>query len=342
MPKQVKKKTRVKKVVVHQKVVVPGKVVVPEKVVKEDIKHIVEEKIVIPDSVLQKATVLPPKKRKRFLNKYAVSFLKGSAIAAGVIATTYVVYKINEKSIEKKVDTIVTRRMDNAAKHATTDIIPGVSQSVQKEFDVILKNTQEKREQFIRDSVRTGVNEGKKQLDENKQYLTNYGTEITYDVVNGVIKKGLAEIEKNEGVIKSKIGKISNDLIKESSEQVLKKVMDLKQQLINFGLNVSAPIVKDAITNGLQQLQEKETVIRDIIRASIDEAKGNMGGISSWLVGGRSQPRPGTGSKSNVTTPEVSPENILSPGTKRNRFGKRVLRLKVSKLKKDLRKLKFF
>ena len=50
------------------------------------------KKNIIPKRVLEKAQSLPPQKRKRYLKKFAISFAKGVAGAAGAAATIGIIY----------------------------------------------------------------------------------------------------------------------------------------------------------------------------------------------------------------------------------------------------------
>jgi len=155
----------------------------PKKKVKKSLK-----KNIIPKKVLIEAQSLPPKERKRYLKKFAISFAKGVAGAAGAAATIGIIYKLSEKSIDKKINSTVR----NIAKEGADELkqqIPGVSQQVQKEALDAIKNVQPVANQMVRDAVTSGAEQGVSEIQKNKPFLE--------ETVKGIAGAGVQGAQEN-------------------------------------------------------------------------------------------------------------------------------------------------
>lgn len=110
------------------------------------------------------------KKRKSYLKKIFVSFLKGVGFAAGIAATGAIIYKVSEKGIQKKIDNHVNKSLDTTFTKLERKI-PGVSLQVQNELRGVVKSLEPVQDEVIRNAVKTGMSEGMHQLEKSKPQL---------------------------------------------------------------------------------------------------------------------------------------------------------------------------
>jgi len=151
----------------------------PKRNIKKGIK-----KNIIPKKVLKEAQSLPPKERKRYLKKFAISFAKGVAGAAGAAATIGIIYKLNEKSINNKINSTV----QSATREGISEIqrgIPGVSKQVQQEALDAIKNVQPVANQMVRDAVTSGAEQGVVELQKNENVLQQTAKNIAGAGIQG-------------------------------------------------------------------------------------------------------------------------------------------------------------
>ena len=120
---------------------------------------------------IKKAEQIPPgKKRKSYLKKIFVSFLKGVGFTAGVLGTAAIIYKVSEKGIQKKIDNHVNKSLDTTFTTLERKI-PGVSLQVQNELRGVVKSLEPVQDEVIRNAVKTGMSEGMHQLEKSKPHL---------------------------------------------------------------------------------------------------------------------------------------------------------------------------
>jgi hypothetical protein len=150
----------------------------PKKKVKKTLKKRKLKK------VLKEAQSLPPQERKIFLKKFAISFAKGIAGAAGAIATIGIIYKLSEKSIDNKINSTVrsaTREGINELQRG----IPGVSRQVQQEALNAIQNVQPVANKMVRDAVTSGAEQGILELEKNQGTLKETAKGIAGAAIQG-------------------------------------------------------------------------------------------------------------------------------------------------------------
>jgi hypothetical protein len=135
--------------------------------VNQEVKNLKDNLIID----IKRAEQIPPgKKRKRYLKKIFISFLKGVGFAAGILGTAAVIYKVSEKGIQKKIDNHVNKSLDNTFTTLERKI-PGVSLQVQNELKGVVKSLEPVQDEVIRNAVKTGMSEGMHQLERSKPQL---------------------------------------------------------------------------------------------------------------------------------------------------------------------------
>jgi hypothetical protein len=150
----------------------------PKKKVKKSLKKRKLKK------VLKEAQSLPPQERKIFLKKFAISFAKGVAGAAGAIATIGIIYKLSEKNIDNKINSTVqsaTRESINELQRG----IPGVSKQVQQEALDAIKNVQPVANQMVRNAVTEGAQQGVLELEKHQGTLQQTAKGIAGAAIEG-------------------------------------------------------------------------------------------------------------------------------------------------------------
>jgi hypothetical protein len=138
--------------------------------------------------VLKEAQLLPPQERKIFLKKFAISFAKGIAGAAGAVATIGIIYKLSEKNIDNKINSTV----QSATREGINELqrgIPGVSKQVQQEALNAIQNVQPVANQMVRDAVTSGAEQGVVELQRHESTLKETAKGIAGAGVQGAQEK---------------------------------------------------------------------------------------------------------------------------------------------------------
>jgi len=153
---------------------------------KRKVKKTLKKKLISPN-VLKEAQSLPPQERKRYLKKFAISFAKGVAGAAGAAVTIGVIYKLSQKNIDNKINSTVR----SATREGIDELkqqIPGVSQQVQKEAIDAITNVQPIANKMIKDAVTAGTEQGITKLKEHEGELEDLAENIAGAGVRGAQK----------------------------------------------------------------------------------------------------------------------------------------------------------
>jgi len=146
----------------------------------KSVKSVKSIKKVLVSDVLKKAETLPPNRRKNYLKKFAVSFFKGAALAAGVATATALIYKVNKKNINNEVRTVINMAGDELRNEARK-----TSPIIQTEMDQILVNLQPKTDHLVETAVKKGFIEGKEQLKKHKPFLNETVEELGANAAKG-------------------------------------------------------------------------------------------------------------------------------------------------------------
>ena len=274
------------------------------------------------EEVVQQAQLLPPVKRKKFLNKYARSFLKAAAATAGVVAVVGISYGLSRNIIKRDINEIVDKqkakiddtlsRVDKSVAGANKlinsagTLIKGVPlaklkpediQDIINDVNALINNTSTKADTLMKNINTTieGVPLAKLKKEELKELSDELKTIVDYTST------------KISGTISDELGKIHipfvGGIIKkpEPGREIPTKLTELQKQ---------------------QQEQQK--------KPKRNSKKAESGMDTSNIVGGDVNSPRLTRSTTSVQEPEIT----VAKNFEDVAFGKKKIQLTV--LKKDL------
>lgn len=203
------------------------KVQLKNSIVKKELNKTFEKELHkrIPNEqeIVQQAQLLPPAKRKKFLNKYARSFLKAAATTAGVVAVVGISYGLSRNVIKRDINEIVDKqkakiddtlsRVDKTVAGANklissvNTLIKGVPlaklkpediQDIINDINALINNTSTKADTLIKNvnTIIEGVPLAKLKKEELKELSDELKTIVDYtsSKISGTISEELGKI----------------------------------------------------------------------------------------------------------------------------------------------------